>query len=94
MDGFTRFIGGSPARVAMQLILLSFVVGIILTALGVHPFDIINGLQRLAERIWYSGFEAIEWAWRYFLLGAVIVVPVWFIMRVLKSSRTPTQPPV
>ncbi len=92
MDGFTRFIGGSPARVALQLILLSFVVGIVLTALGVHPFDIINGLQQLVERVWYSGFEAIEWAWRYFLLGAVIVIPVWFIMRVLRSGRS-SRPP-
>ena len=30
------------------------------------------------------GFAAIEKSARYFLLGAVIVFPVWFIMRVLK----------
>jgi len=93
MDGFTRFIGGSPARVAMQLIVLSFVVGIVLAALGVSPFDILSGLQRLFERIWYTGFDAIEWAWRYFLLGAVIVLPVWFVMRLFRSTR-PSKPPV
>ncbi len=92
MDGFTRFIGGSPARVALQLILLSFVVGIVLSALGVSPFDIVSGLQRLIERVWYSGFEVFEWAWRYFLLGAVIVIPVWFVMRLFRSGRT-SKPP-
>jgi hypothetical protein len=30
------------------------------------------------------GFTAIEKAFRYFLLGAVIVFPVWLVVRVLK----------
>jgi uncharacterized protein DUF6460 len=30
------------------------------------------------------GFAAVEKALRYFLLGAVIVFPVWLVMRVLK----------
>ncbi len=35
------------------------------------------------------GFAAIEKAFRYFLLGAVIVFPVWLVMRVLKiAGRT------
>jgi hypothetical protein len=31
------------------------------------------------------GFAAVEKAFRYFLLGAVIVFPVWLVVRVLKS---------
>ena len=31
------------------------------------------------------GFAAVEKAFRYFLLGAVIVFPVWLVMRLLKS---------
>ena len=27
------------------------------------------------------GFDAVNWLWRYFLLGAVIVVPIWFLTR-------------
>jgi hypothetical protein len=30
------------------------------------------------------GFEVVEKGLRYFLLGAVIVVPVWLIARALK----------
>jgi hypothetical protein len=46
-------------------------------------------LRRLAERIYDMGFAAIEKAFRYFLLGAVIVFPVWLVMRVLKiAGRT------
>ena len=45
MDGITRFFGGSPGRVLVQLVVLSLVVGVVLSALGVSPFDIVNGLQ-------------------------------------------------
>ena len=84
---FYRFFGGSPGRVLMQLVVISFVVGIVLNALGVSPFDIVNGLKELAFRIYSMGFGTIEWAFRYFLLGAVIVFPVWLLMRLLRVGR-------
>ena len=37
-----------------------------------------------AARIYDLGWTAVEKAGRYFLLGAVIVFPVWFIARLLK----------
>ncbi|MCP4381699.1 MAG: integrase [Hyphomicrobiales bacterium] len=83
----TRFLGGSPGRVVFQLIVMSFVVGIILSLLGVSPFDILKGLERLIQRIYNMGFDTIEWVFRYFLLGAVIVIPVWFIMRLFRLGR-------
>jgi hypothetical protein len=86
-DTLTRFIGGSPARVAIQLIAMSFVVGILLSLLGVSPYDILNGLERLIRRIYNMGFETIEWIFRYFLLGAVIVIPIWLITRLFKMGR-------
>ena len=93
MDSLTRFFGGSPARVLAQLIVLSLVLGIVLSALGVSPFDIVNGFRRLFERVWEAGFDTLVWAWRYFLLGAVIVFPVWLIARIVRTNRTRgTQP--
>jgi hypothetical protein len=87
MDGLSRFLGGSPGRVLLQLIVLSLVVGVVLSALGVSPFDIVNGLRRVIERLWYAGFDSLLWVWRYFLLGAVVVIPVWLVMRLLKAGR-------
>ena len=31
------------------------------------------------------GFDAVRWVWRYFLLGAVIVVPIWLIVRLVRA---------
>jgi hypothetical protein len=83
----TRFFGGSPARVLVQLVVISIILGIVLNALGVSPYDIVNGLRDLATRIYSMGFGTIEWVFRYFLLGAVIVFPVWLLMRLLRVGR-------
>jgi hypothetical protein len=79
-----RFFGGNPALVLLRLAILSLIVGVVLAALGFSPFELIDSLRRLVERIYDMGFAAVEKAFRYFLLGAVIVFPVWFIARLLK----------
>ncbi len=86
-DTASRFLGGSPGRVLMQLLVLSFILGIVLNALGVSPFDIVNGLRSLALRIYDMGFGTVELIGRYILLGAVVVVPVWLLSRLLKFGR-------
>jgi hypothetical protein len=79
-----RFFGGNPGLVLLRLAILSLVVGVILAALGFSPFDILDSIRELIARIYDLGFEAIEKAGRYFLLGAVIVFPIWFIARLFK----------
>ncbi len=82
----SRFLGGPPAWVAVRLILLSIVVGVILSALGLDPFNILRSVERLLRAVWEMGWDAISWAWRYFLLGAAIVVPIWLLMRLVRAS--------
>jgi hypothetical protein len=82
----TRFFGGSPLAVLLRLVVISFVVGVILSALGVSPFDIVEGLRDLVRRIYLYGFDSIEWIVRYFLLGAVIVFPIWLVVRLFKTA--------
>jgi hypothetical protein len=76
-----RFFGGQPAAVITRLIVISIVVGVILTAIGISPFEIVDSVERLALRIYNMGFGAVEWLFRYFWLGAIIVFPVWLVSR-------------
>jgi hypothetical protein len=86
-DTVTKVFGGSPLAVLGRLILVSILVGVVLSALGLDPFDIVRSIQRLIQSIWDMGFDAFRWLWRYFLLGAVIVIPIWLILRAVNAPR-------
>ena len=86
-DGIYRFLGGSPLGVAFRLILLSILVGVVLAAIGFDPWNIVSSIRRLFNWIYDLGFDAINGLWRYFLLGAVIVIPVWLLSRMFGAPR-------
>jgi hypothetical protein len=86
-DYVYRFFGGPPLQVVGRLILLSILVGVILAAIGLDPWNIIESVQRLLQHVWNLGFDTVRWLWRYFLLGAVIVVPIWLLTRVAKAPH-------
>jgi Family of unknown function (DUF6460) len=83
----TRFFGGSPVMVLVRLMLLSILVGVILNVLGFDPWNILPSIQRFVVGIWDMGFDAVRWIWRIFLLGAIIVIPIWLIVRLIKTPR-------
>ncbi|HET9904046.1 MAG TPA: DUF6460 domain-containing protein [Xanthobacteraceae bacterium] len=88
-DGFvSRFLGGPPLWVLVRLALLSVLVGVVLAALGLDPWNIVRSIERLAHTLWDMGFDAIFLLWRYFLLGAVLVFPIWLVVRLIKAPST------
>jgi hypothetical protein len=82
-----RLFGGPPLAVIGRLILLSILVGVILAAIGLDPWNIIQSVRRLVQSVWDMGFDAVRWLWQYFLLGAVIVLPIWLLVRLTKAPR-------
>ena len=85
-DYVQRFFGGPPLAVIGRLILMSILVGVILAAIGLDPWNIIESVRRLVLNIWDMGFDAVRWLWRYFLLGAVLVVPIWLLVRLARGT--------
>ena len=86
-DVINRFFGGPPLSVLARLVLLSVLVGVVLSAIGLDPMNILNSVERLIREVWDMGFDAVRWLWRYFLLGAVIVLPIWLLVRLAKAPR-------
>lgn len=81
-DGsINRFLGGSPGAVLAKLIFLSILVGAFLSLFGLTPPDIIRGIKSLIDRVLDLGFGAVREILRYLVYGAVIVVPLWLLMR-------------
>jgi hypothetical protein len=79
----SRFLGGTPANVALRLFFLSLVVGALLMWLDVRPAEIIQAVVHFVHRIWAMGFSALHELGNYLLAGAVIVIPIWLLLRLL-----------
>jgi len=78
-----RFLGGSPAAVFIRLLLISAIVGTVLMWLRIRPIDIILNVEDLFHRLWSLGFDAVREIADYILAGAIIVVPIWLVIRLL-----------
>jgi hypothetical protein len=87
VSGLTKFLGDTPLRVFLKLLVVSFLVGVVLSAVGWSPFDVLQWFQNTLRRIWYMGFATVDRFMGYLLLGAAIVIPAFVILRLLSYRR-------
>jgi len=87
MSALARFFGGNPIWVLIRLVALSVIVGVILAAIGLTPYDLYREVTRLFRSVYAMGFDAVEEVARYFLVGAIVVFPIWLVSRLLKLGR-------
>jgi hypothetical protein len=83
----TNFLGGSPGSVALRLIVVSFIVGMILVMFGFEPADIVESFTRMAHRLIQFGLTDVRQIGRILATGALVVLPVWLVLRLLDSRR-------
>lgn len=81
MGPFYRFFGGPPLWVIFKLLILSLVVGVVLNFLGIDPIEIWYAAEDLFFGIWNMGFDALDNVIGYVIVGAIIVIPIWLILR-------------
>jgi hypothetical protein len=82
-----RVLGGSPVSVVLKLLFLSLVIGAILAGFGFTPTTLPSRILAAARSVWNLGFDAVRNAGAYVLTGAMVVVPVWLIMRFMGRGR-------
>jgi hypothetical protein len=83
-----RLVGGSPMAVALRLITVSFAVGFLLDAFGLDSSALINEAVGAARRIVEYGFSDLRRFGRILLTGAMVVVPVWIVLRLIDGGRS------
>ncbi|MGN6304939.1 MAG: DUF6460 domain-containing protein [Mesorhizobium sp.] len=83
MSALTRFLGDSPLRILLKLIVVSFLVGLVMSAFGWSPLDVVYGIRNFFVDLWHMGFHALDRFVGYILLGAAIVVPAFLVIRLL-----------
>ncbi len=80
-------LGGSLLSVVIRLTLISIAVGIVLKALGIDLRNFFDRINELLRNVYDLGFGAIQWILEPLLLGAIVVIPIWFIGRVFRATR-------
>jgi hypothetical protein len=83
----SRFVGGSPMTVLLRFIVVSFVVGFLLETLGFDPVGLLNEVVRAARHIIEFGLTDVRQIGRILLTDAMVVVPVWLVLRLLDAGR-------
>lgn len=82
-----RFLGDSPARTVLKLVVVSLIVGFLMAIFGVDPWDVIYSIRNFILDIWHSGFAALGKIGDYLILGATIVIPIFIILRIFSYRR-------
>lgn len=82
---------GMKLRTIALLVTASFLVGAVLTLAGISPIELWEGLARgvyeLAERFLDTGWATVRTALIYIGVGAIIVVPVWGVIKLFSLRR-------
>ena len=71
----------------VKLVLVSFLVGWLLTMFDVTPLEVFENLTGTVGDIYRWAFSNIRWAAEYILIGAVIVLPIWGIVAGLNYAQ-------
>lgn len=86
-DNLTRFLGDTPGRTIVKLAIMSLIVGIIMSALNFTPIQLWYALHDFAYWLYDLGYEAFARIGIYFVYGAMVVIPIFLLMRLMNSGR-------
>jgi hypothetical protein len=82
-----RFLGGSLGSVVVKLLFLSLLVGAFMALLGITPPDLLDRAFAMVRALRDLGFEAFGTIGTWLFYGAVVVIPIWIVLRVLSLLR-------
>ena len=83
----TLFLGDTPLRTIIKLVVISVVVGIIMAAFNFTPVDVWYMVREFALWLYDLGYEAFGRVGIYLVYGAMVVVPVFVLMRLVAAGK-------
>lgn len=86
-ESVNRFLGDSPARTIVKLVVVSLIVGFIMRVFDIMPMDIVDNIRDFAIETWQTGFQAFGRLGAYLLLGGSVVIPAFILIRILSYRR-------
>lgn len=86
-EQFNRILGDTPGRTVVKLVVVSLVIGFIMSVFDLRPYDILDGIADFVVDLWQRGFAALGEVGDYLLLGGTIVIPAFILLRLLSYRR-------
>ena len=86
-EGLNRFLGDSPLRVIVKLVIVSIVVGFVMSYFDWTPYEVFDSVRFFFLDLWHTGFDALGAVGDYLVIGAVVVIPAFLIIRLLNFRR-------
>ena len=86
-QGLSGFLGGSPAGVALRLLVVSFLAGLALAAMGLEPETLYENVLRMARHLVEYGLSDVKQIGRTLLTGAMVVIPIWVVLRLVNARK-------
>ncbi|HSO41926.1 MAG TPA: DUF6460 domain-containing protein [Rhodospirillales bacterium] len=71
---------------ALKVAIACLIVGLVLSAFGIDPWSLYGRVGDIADNAVAAVGGFIGWAWRYVVIGAVIVVPLWLLIFLLRGG--------
>jgi hypothetical protein len=71
----------------VKLAVVSLVVGLLLRFFDITPARLLESFGETVRDIFTLAVDAVSWAVPYILIGAVVVVPIWVVMTILRVSK-------
>lgn len=76
----------SVLSTALKIAFACLIVGLILSLFGIDPWQLYGRVGDMADDAAGAVAGFIGWAWRYIVIGAVIVVPLWLLIFLLRGG--------
>ena len=74
-------------RTLVKITVASLILGTIMTHAGITPDQLMNAAGVSEERLIELARQLLNWALPNLLLGALVIVPVWFLVYLFRPPR-------
>ncbi|KKB76888.1 hypothetical protein VW35_16365 [Devosia soli] len=83
-SGLERLLGDRPGSLVIKLVLISLLVGFVMSVFGFDAADLVRGAADALRDALRDGGAVFRQLGGYIATGAAIVLPIWLILRLLK----------
>lgn len=81
------FLGDTPGRVLVKLLIFSLIIGALLNFFGWTPFNVFERLWATVVNLWRTGFSSASQLLNVIFVGAAVVVPIFILIRILNWRK-------